>query len=716
MFEVENMKSVRNIKLFGLLILVLAAVLLAGCKQYDNFITFFNTYYNAEKLMKESIEEFEYQEEKKRVIPRVIVPDQKLQMDNPQLSGTPPFMQGFIISRTQRQPVSVKLDSIIIKGTKILTNHPKSNYVEGVLFLMARTYFYREEWLPSQIKCSELIDKFPDGDLSPDAHFLLSLNLIIQRKFFAGKIMLSRTVDIAWQKKRYDILSDAFRVEAELALYENDLPGALRPYLQAIAQSDDRAMKAKWQVELGSLLFRIGMFERAEREFAAALRFRPDYLAMFEANLYRAASLIRIEQFDEAESILNRLERDGKFQEWKAYVTAQRMQIARIKKDPEELKKWENFADSAYSSHPATSAFAYEYAMEKYFENDWEEARNYFAKARANRTPVFFQSEQMYILLNSWESYKKKTTPVLNRLSNDEVLSDTTLKLTANDLFELARVHTQLKNTDSALYYYELAAVVSPISDTLSAKYLYVLSHYLKDPDLQRSDSLLEVIVDRYPRTVYGRESMNILGYTQAFIQDTVLELYSSGRDLMRHGEYRFAIKQFTTLYNHYPHHQFAPRSLYNSGWIYERNLHLPDSALKYYLLLIEHYPNSPYAQDVRLSVDYMLALQSGEPLPDSLLERQNVVFQPKHIPLHAVPSMEDEQPKKLGEETFEDILKPRNLIRRATKMLSAPIEELKDLRNMDMQEIIMPKKDKDSTNVPLPEIEIEKEEIQENK
>ncbi|HOK14563.1 MAG TPA: hypothetical protein PK007_06525, partial [Candidatus Kapabacteria bacterium] len=281
------------------LLLVFLLISLSSCFRYDNFTAYFNTYYNANRLLKEAEEEFSYQEEKKRVMPRVLIPVQPVNIEIPRRSGMPDFLQEFIINRFKRQPVNAKLDSIIIKGSKILAFKPKSDYVEDVLYLMAKTYFYREEWLPSQVKCSELIDKFPDGKLSPDAHLLLALNLLVQQKFYAGRIILSRTVDIAWQKKRYDILSDAFRIEAELALYENDLPAALKPYLQAVAQSDDQEMKARWQLELASLLFRMGMFERAEIEFANVLKYKPDYLGFFEANLYRAASLIRLGRTDE---------------------------------------------------------------------------------------------------------------------------------------------------------------------------------------------------------------------------------------------------------------------------------------------------------------------------------------------------------------------------------------------------------------------------------
>jgi hypothetical protein len=113
--------------------------------------------------MKECEEEFDYQKNLRRTHPRIIVPAPS----NPILSSlegsTPAFLGSFRIDRATRQTVNTKLDSVLIKGSKILEKSGKSKYIPHTLFLMAKSYYYKEEWLPSQIKCSELIDKEPTG-------------------------------------------------------------------------------------------------------------------------------------------------------------------------------------------------------------------------------------------------------------------------------------------------------------------------------------------------------------------------------------------------------------------------------------------------------------------------------------------------------------------------------------------------------------------------
>ncbi|MFW5702162.1 MAG: tetratricopeptide repeat protein, partial [Bacteroidota bacterium] len=602
-------------------------IMLAGCHQWDNFTTYYNTYYNADRLMNKSEEEFDYFEEKKRINPRIFVPELKIESDFAPTSGPPPFMQEFVVTQQKRQAVAVKLDSIIIKGSKILAKHPHSDYVEGTLYLMAKSYFYREEWIPSQIKCSELIDRYPAGEYSPDAHLLLSKNLLIQRKFYSGKIMLSRTVDIAWQLERYDILSEAFRIQAELALYESDREGALRPYKQAIAQSDDDTYTARWQTDLAALYYRLGEFENALEAFRAVHSYSPDYVTEFEANLYEAACLTRLDRYEESTDILYDLEADRNNEEWLAYIFAEHMQILRQNKRYNALKIVEEYADTAFGNLPPVLVVYYETGMDYYENDDYKTAMEYFARSRNVRTPVFDMSNKMHELLSSWEYKINAAAPRMKDYAEGKTQSDTTKATLALLLFEIGRIHEQLDNLDSAKYYYENAAKVTPPFDKRSARYIFAYSRIIGEDDPRRSDSLLEVLVQNYPLTDYGQEAMDVLGYTESFVIDTVYELYSSGVQLMNYGNYPFSINQFRQVYERFPKTSYAPKSLYTIGWIYEKHLDSLDSALYYYQLLIQKYSNTIYAEDVRTGVEYMLAVQAGGEIPDSLKPKKIIEY-----------------------------------------------------------------------------------------
>ncbi len=685
---------------------ILSFLLLAGCKTYTNFTTFFNTYYNAERLMKESEEEFEYQDEKLRVFPRVFVPEDRILFQNYQSSGIPPFLNDFIIKQNKRQPVAVKLDSIIIKGSKILATKGKSDYIEKTLYLMAKSYFYREEWRPSAIKCSELLDKFPEGDLAPDAALLFAKNLIIERNFYSGKMLLSRTVDLAWLKQRYDILSEAFRIQAELALYENDLEGALRPYKQAIVQTDDAVQKAKWQLDMAALLYRISKFELSEKAFAEVNKYKPDYLGKFESKLYQAASLNRLSRYKEAEEILSDLENDGKFKEWKGFAFAERLNMMRLKlKDTvgkskdfldtkeKELVLAEKFADTTFINNILITCYQFERGMDFYQKDEYLKSLQYFVKSKSAKTPVFQTSFDMYKLLSDWDSKKSSCTPLLEKISKGEKVSDTMRTYTSVYLYEIGRIHEKLNHQDSVLYYYKLASTVSPPTSEFTAKYLYAYMRKIQTIDPKTSDSLKEVIAVIYPKTEYGKAMMKELGMTEKFVIDTVNDIFSSATELRKTGQFQFANTQYLKVYNEYPKIELAPKSLYTIGWTFENKLNNKDSALYYYNILIAQYPKSKYAMELRTGLDYLAVLKSGSLLPDSLkMKDTSAIVAPVDSTKIKVSAIDTNINRMVldpqSSSPFNIKMNPMDLIDKAKDFISNPTDAFKNITLPKLEEL----------------------------
>lgn len=594
-------------------------IFLISCQQYDNFTTFFNTYYNMNRLLKESEEEFLYQEQKKKIYPRVIIPDTKIQEPKKIETSLPPFLEEFIISQQQRQPVNVKLDSIIIKGSKILAKHPKSNYIQNTLYLMAKSYFYQGLWLNCQVKCGELIDRFPDGELSPDAHLLLAKSLLIQRKFNSGSLILSRTVDIAWQLKRYDILSEAFRIEAELALFQKKYDEALKPYKQAILQTDNNYYRAKWQFDLAALVFRINQFEKAEKLFAKVREYSPDYITEFESYIYQASCLSRIGKFEQAEEILQKLEKDGKFEEWKPYIFAERMNFYRLQGNDEDFKKAQDIADTTYVGNPAIAAVYYEKAYEYFKKKAYSDARIYFARAKNTNNPSANKAIHYYKLLETWNRKRASILPIFAKIEKNENLSVEEKKKFSEDLFEMARTQDNLGNLDSAEFYYDMSTKYAVENDPISARYFYAKARFYEISKPLIYDSLMEYIIEKYPNTEYGQDALKRMGYTENFLIDSTAELYLSGFRLWYNKEYSFAIEQLTKLFNYYPKSHLAPKAIFTIAWIYENDLGLKEKAFEYYKYLVEHYENSEYARKAERTVLYTNIMKKNELLPDSL-------------------------------------------------------------------------------------------------
>lgn len=589
----------------------------SGCRIWDNSMTYFNTYYNAKKLMNDTEDEFGYQNEiQKPPKPRVVAPIEPDITLEKKTGALPKYLDDMVIKQQQLAPVQIKVDSIIIKGSKILATHPKSDLVDGTIFLMAKAFFYRSEWLPSAIKCQELIETQPESYYLSDAHLLASKCYLIQRSIPKAKLWLSRTIDVAWQQERMDVLSEAFRLQAELAIEEEQYDEAERPYRQAIAQTNDSRQKAKWETDLGLVLYRVRKFDKAEKELAKALTHNTDNLCEFEAKVYRASSLARLERYSEANAILDEIETSRKYDDYLkfGYVTAERMRWLRLAGKQDSLDKYERIVDTSSVGSPSVLVANFERGMEYFREKDYDKARKYFAKSKTVRSPVFDGANQLYNLLNIREDklLRIATTEKNLTIAETDSIRDSLRSLRGVLYFELARTHELLGNPDSARKWYQYAVDNTPEKDTARAQYLYSLARMYDNDNREVADSLHEIIFAKYKSTTFGGESRVRLNYTDYAVVDSVADLYKSGSRFRSIGDYPYAGKQFVRVYTEYPNSSYAPRSLYALGWMWERNLNNNDSALYYYSILVKKYPTTEFALDISKNVLYASLHKQG--------------------------------------------------------------------------------------------------------
>ena len=606
-------------------LIIVTALSLGSCTWYNNRMAYFNTYYNIGRIMTEAEDQFVFHDEGKRTKPRVLVPgsDEFTQTSQTAPGNTMNFLQAFVIERAKLQPVQTKVDSVLIKGSKILANHGQSEYVEGTLFNMSKAYFFRSEWVASQQKCVEMVEKFPDGEYSPDGHLLLAKNYLLQRKISQGEVALSKCIDVAWYKERYDILSEAYRIQAEMAIEAGDLNKAVQPYKQAVAQSEDGEQRAKWQVDVASIYYRAGKFDLAEKAFSEVFEYTPDAVATFEAKLYRAASLTQLKRYDEAKEILDDMEDNRSYEEWKSFIAAEQLALERAKNpDPENetVLAQERKTDTSFVGRPEVLAQNFQKGMELYKQGRYSEALPYFARAKVIRTPVYEVANKYFGLIKQWEDQHRKIKTL--SFVDKAAMRDTMATLRSKEVYALGRVFEQFGDTDSALYYYRLAHDSTAATDVEKSRYLFAQSRLIRQTDPETADSLLEVITEQYPNSQYGRQANGDLGFSSDAIVEDDAEMFRSASSFRRIGEYDMASTRYNAIVRDYPQGTYAARALYALGWMYEREMINPDSSRYYYQVLVDKYPTSEYARDIRPSLEFALAKINGVEVQDSLLLR----------------------------------------------------------------------------------------------
>ena len=155
----------------------------------------------------------------------------------------------------------------------------------------------------------------------------------------------------------------------------------------------------------------------------------------------------------------------------------------------------------------------------------------------------------------------------------------------------LANYNKILKNYQSPVYY---------------PNTLYALgSYYLTIDNKPKADSLFKIIYDDYKSRTIVNAAADKLKLPLINLQfDPAKDQYAAAEDLMQSADYKQSLHILFNIYRSYPKSPVAPQALYTSGWIYENNLSLSDSAAAMYDTLIAKYPTSIYVRQIAKKIN----------------------------------------------------------------------------------------------------------------
>lgn len=138
--------------------------------------------------------------------------------------------------------------------------------------------------------------------------------------------------------------------------------------------------------------------------------------------------------------------------------------------------------------------------------------------------------------------------------------------------------------------------------DTLLADSVYhrLVTDYPDDPFAQQARTKIRTIKVIDPEAVIAKK-FNLA--EKAYIDDR---------------KYEYAITTFETIYKESPTSEYAPKALLATGWIYEKNIREFDKAFEIYQNLVNDYPSSIYAKQVKQKVDAVIKARSGSKESDT--------------------------------------------------------------------------------------------------
>jgi TolA-binding protein len=595
----------------GAILAVAAVATIGGCQATRNFTTYYNLFYNMERIMDEAEEELLYIREQKSPDPTYYVPgDEKL------LAATTPtynHLERRSMTAEEMRANKVKLDSILIKGSKLLARAPKSDYIDDAVYYISKAYFYEREWYQSQKKAEELIKNFPESRWLPDAHLVLAMDLLHQGNRDRALTVLSQTIDVGWAYKRIDVLVDAFRLNADIYLADGNIKEAIRPFERAVSLSENDEDRARWRYEIGVVSFRAGHYEDALAAFDKALDESPDVFTEFQSGLQRAVALRALGRADEAQRQLDDLADNGNYASWRGLVEIERLNLA--------AQSGEQISDSTMaavdSSYPGGSYAAYgiyERGLRSFRAGEYDQALGYFQKVQSMPVPFQRKAQRFAMLLGQYYEQQSRAAGLNNYPINP--FPDSVRSALADAYYNLARLFTTFQDADSSSRYYALSEQWAPPGSLAAARVRYARSSIARDAGrIREADSLLEVLVADYSLTDYAADARRQLGYTEYAKRDTAEDLYLSGTAFMRTGDNANALAQFHRVIDRYPQSPYALKAYYAIGLVYERRENR-DSAFTYYSEILNRYPLSEQAQELRPVIDAYLTWRTRGTVP----------------------------------------------------------------------------------------------------
>lgn len=588
-----------------LLTLLLILPFISSCKTWNNFSTFYNLFWNIERIDKEIADETDYIRDESNPQPSFYIPNDD---DQSKGLGYYPHLEKRTLNEKEKQSNKIKLDSILIKGSKLLSRNTNSDYLDGALFYIGKSYFYLGDYFQSQRKFAELVNTNPRSTYIPQGHLYWAMDLLKQAKPDSAKIQISRAIDAAFYHKQKNVLTEAYRLNADIDINNGDIEGALKPYYKALTLSSNNEESARWQYEIGLIQYRGGNFEKSILEFEKVKNYSPNDLTKFETLLQQAVAYRVLNKYNNAQMNLDIILNDDNFFKWKGLAEIEEVNLNSSRSGVELLTEEKlKYFDTTYKDKPYSMYGLYERGVRALRTGDYNSAWMNFTRTQ-NANTQFQKRARKYTNLLGYYLEQQKRINSLEQVRSKSQISDSIDVKQSEALYNIARTFNALNKKDSMQLYYQFALQKATKGTYQSGQIIYAIAmNHLENGKYNIADSLLQELVDNYQLTEFAQDARLRLGYTDYAKTDTALDLYVSGLSLMRVGEKEKALSQFNKIILNYSNSDIAPQTYYAIGLLFEEQFSFLDSAFITYQNLLDIFPKSPQAIAIKPIIDAVL-------------------------------------------------------------------------------------------------------------
>ena len=206
------------------------------------------------------------------------------------------------LSETAPPEALSKYDATIRQCTKVITDYPKSKYVDDALYLMGAALYGKGDYSAAIRRLDELKTKFPKSPFVPESRFVEGLSYL-KRKDYTVADSIFHEIDVAYPKfsRKWDLYFN----EGENKTLQDDVPAALWWYRRAIGAASERHQRSDALRRVGDALVQADRLDSAQAVYDECLKVedRPD--KRLDVAIHRGASLRDLKRYQQALDFLN---------------------------------------------------------------------------------------------------------------------------------------------------------------------------------------------------------------------------------------------------------------------------------------------------------------------------------------------------------------------------------------------------------------------------
>lgn len=580
------------------LFIIFSIFILDGCSlpnwisdpisQYKtNLTTYFNIYYNANRLFEEGEKEIRKQE-----IDLIKKNLQSHIFNIPLLPTTP---------ATSQQ----KLTDAIAKSSKILSLHSSSSYVDDAIFLIGKSYYLMNEHFKAERKFQELLATSNDEELKNEAKLFLV-------KTYRKQLLFEKELSLLNELQNTDddeIKSEVYFEFGYLFQQQKNKDEAFKYFEKAIELTENDLLIPYLSYSLGNLATQLNKKDEANNYFTKLKDLEDiDYHFLAEFELINLSSAEN--KIDKYKSMLE----DPLYKSYRDKIEYETAMSYYLDKKYETAISYFNKIDTTYKNSEVSGKSYFTQA--EYYEivkGDLIKALDKYKSAIANKlTPdLKIIADEKYSSLNIYLKTKNEIAKIeilidtLNsqyqNIKSDSLKNisisakDSLVNLLSAQQYELATYfYINKNNVDSASYY--LNKIVNSKNKTeIVASSIYMLAE-ITNINKSLKDSLYNILITDYPKSKYSSKinKDKKIKSEVAFSSLEEAEKYLTSQNYLKAQEVYSRIIKTTSS------PQEKEKAMLALGFIYEKYLQRNDSAKSIYSKIVDQFPKSTSTERIK--------------------------------------------------------------------------------------------------------------------